>query len=389
MVDIQVLFSTNKLCKLRGEKMKWSWKIGKIAGIDLKIHLTFFFLVIWIGLSTLINGGSSAAALTEILFILALFLCVVLHEFGHALAARIFGITTRDITLLPIGGLARLETMPEDPKEELIVAAAGPAVNVVIAVLLFGALLASGTFSQPLSMAVLMNNFWLRLLTVNLSLVIFNLIPAFPMDGGRVLRSLLASGMEYVKATRIAANVGRGLAVMMGIAGFFLNPFLVLIAIFIWYGAGAEAQSVEIKASLRGVYVQDALVTQFYQVEANQTLGQVFQVIMSTGQSYVPVVSNGAFLGIIRRIDLMKSLERLGDRAPAYAAIGLEPEGISLDKPLVDILPKLNNSRVLPVLDGRSLVGLVTTESVQQCLWINKHRRQNGPQPPEENVTRI
>ena len=369
--------------------MKWSWNIGKIAGVELKIHLTFFFLVIWIGLSTLINGGSSTAALMEILFILALFLCVVLHEFGHALAAKGFGITTRDITLLPIGGLARLETMPEDPKEELIVAASGPAVNVVIAGLLLITLLLTGTLSQPLEISSFMNNFWLRLLTVNISLVIFNLIPAFPMDGGRVLRSLLASQMDYVKATQIAANVGRGLAVIMGIAGFFVNPFLILTAIFIWSGAGAEAQSVKVKAGLKGLRVQDALVTQFYQVDANQSLGQVFQGMLSTGQSNIPVVSNGAYLGIIRRYDLMNALDRLGDRAPAYAAIGLEPEGISPDRPLVNVLPKLNGAHVLPVLEGRTLVGLVTPESVQQCLWMNKHRRKVDPQPPEEDVTRV
>jgi len=369
--------------------MKWSWKLGKIAGIELKIHLTFFFLVIWIGLSTLINGGSSAAALTEILFILALFLCVVLHEFGHALAAKAFGISTRDITLLPIGGLARLETMPEDPKEEFIVAAAGPAVNIIIAGLLFGMLLVSGTFNEALDLSLLMDNFWLRLLTVNLTLVIFNLIPAFPMDGGRVLRSILASQMDYVKATRIAANVGRGLAVIMGIAGFFLNPWLILTAIFIWSGAGAEAESVKLKAGLKGLRVRDALVSQFYQVDANQPLGQVFQVMMSAGQSTVPVVSNGAYLGIIRRYDLMKALDRLGDRAPAYAAIGLEPEGLKLDKPLVDILPKLNGNSVLPVLEGRTLIGLITPESVQQCLWMNKHQRKIDPQPPEGDATRI
>lgn len=369
--------------------MKWSWKLGKIAGIDLKIHLTFVFLLIWIGFSTLLSGGTAAAALMEILFILALFLFVVLHEFGHALAARRFGISTRDITLLPIGGLARLETLPEDPKEEFIVAAAGPAVNIVIAGLLFVGLLLTGTFTQPFDINSLMNNFWLRLLTVNVSLVIFNLIPAFPMDGGRVLRSLLASRMDHVKATRIAANVGRGLAVLMGIAGFFLNPWLILTAIFIWSGAGSEAQSIEIKAGLRGLKARDALVTQFYQVDANQSLGHAFQVMMSTGQEYLPVVSNGAFLGIIRRFDLMKALDRLGDRAPAYAAIGLEPEGVALEKPLAEVLPKLYSSRVLPVLEGRTLVGLITLESVQQCLWLNKHQRKVDPQPPEEGVTRI
>jgi Zn-dependent protease len=379
----------NKENKLRGEKMKWSWTLGKIAGVELKIHLTFVFLLIWIGFSTVLSGGTANAALFEILFVLALFLCVVLHEFGHALAAKSFGIPTRDITLLPIGGVARLETMPEDPKEELIVAGAGPAVNVAIAGLLFIGLIFTGTLSLPLDINNLMNNFWLRLLVVNITLVAFNLIPAFPMDGGRVLRSLLASRMDYVKATKIAANVGRGLAVVMGIAGFFLNPFLVLTAIFIWSGAGSEAQAVEIKASLKGLTVRDALITQFYQVDANQSLGQVFQMMLSTGQNTLPVVSNTTFLGIIRRVDLMKALERLGERAPAYSAIGIEPEGIHLNTPLGEVLTKLNRSRVLPVLEGRTLVGLITSESVQQCLWMNKRQRKVGPQPPEENTTRV
>ena len=367
--------------------MKWSLKLGKIAGIEVNIHLTFLFLVVWIGFATLISGGSGSAAITEVFFILTLFLCVVLHEFGHALAARRFGIATRDITLLPIGGLARLESMPDEPKEEFAVALAGPAVNVMIAVLLFAGLLITGNFTLPFTINTFMDNFWLRLLTVNLSLVIFNLIPAFPMDGGRVLRSLLASRIDHVKATRIAANVGRGLALVMGIAGFFLNPWLILTAIFIWSGAGSEAKSTEIKAGLQGLTVKDALVTQFYKVDANQPLGYVFQMMMSTSQSTVPVVSNGAFLGIIRRIDLMNAIDRLGDRAPAYAAIELEPDGTTMDKPLVDVLPKLTGDLVLPVLDGRALIGLITLESVKQCLWLNKHQRKIGTSPPEEHVT--
>ncbi|MFW5714102.1 MAG: CBS domain-containing protein, partial [Brevefilum sp.] len=198
-----------------------------------------------------------------------------------------------------------------------------------------------------------------------------------------------ASQMDYIKATRIAANVGRGFAAIMGIAGFFLNPWLILTAIFIWSGAGSEAQSVEIKAGLKGLTAKDALVTQLYQVDANQSLAHVFQLMMSTGQSTIPVVSNDAYLGFISRFDLMNALNRLGDRAPAYAAIGLEPAGISLDSPLVDLLPKLNRNRVLPVLEGRTLIGLLTPESVQQCLWLNRRQPKAGPQPPEEHVTRV
>lgn len=366
--------------------MKWSWNIGRIAGIDLKIHLTFFFLILWVGFSTLNAGGTMAAMLGDIVFILALFLCVVLHEFGHALMAKRFGITTQDITLLPIGGVARLEKMPEDPKEEFLVAAAGPVVNLVIGGVIFAGFLLAGYFTQPLNLTAILDNFWLRLLTTNLILVAFNLIPAFPMDGGRVLRALLASRMDHVKATRIAANVGRGFAVLMGLAGFFINPWLVLTAIFVWSGADAEARSVEVKAGIKGLTVRDALISQFYQVEGNQSLGNVFQLSTETGQHNLPVTSNGHFLGIIRRGDLLNALDRLGNRAPAYAAIGVELEGLDPEMLLQEVLPKFATSRVLPVVENNKLIGLITPESVQQRMWLNQHRKPVDPHPPEETI---
>ena len=366
--------------------MKWSLNIGKIAGIDIKIHLTFFLLLIWIGFSTLFSGGTAVDVVTEVLFILTLFLCVVLHELGHSLTAKRFGYPTRDINLLPIGGLARLESLPEDPKEEMLVAAAGPAVNVLISILIFVALVISGTFAPPLNFTVLLDNFWLRLLLVNISLAVFNFIPAFPMDGGRVLRAFLAKRMEYVKATKIAANIGRGFAVVMGIAGFFIDPWLILIATFIWSGAGSESKSVQVKEGVKGLFVRDAMVSQFYQVEANQTLESVFQLAMSTGQQVMPVVSNGNFLGIIRRSDLMAALEKFGNRAPAYTAIEMEPEGLDPGSPLTAVLSKFAASRVQPVVENRQLIGLVTPESVQQSMWLNKHHKNIGSNPPGESA---
>jgi len=366
--------------------MKWSWNIGRIAGIDLKIHLTFFFLLLWVGFSAMFSGGGALDVFSEILFILALFFCVVLHELGHALTAKRFGIATRDITLLPIGGVARLDSMPEDPKEELLVAAAGPAVNVLISILLFSGLIISGILTQPMNISALLDNFWLRLLAVNISLVVFNLIPAFPMDGGRVLRAILASRVEYDKATHIAVNIGRGFAVLMGIAGLFFNPWLILTAFFVWSGAGAEARAVEVKAGMKGLLVRDAMISQFYQVEANQALESVFQLSLATGQQHIPVVSNGNFLGIIRRSDLLIALDKLGNRAPAYTAIGLEPQGIEPESPLQDVLPEFRTSRVQPVIENRQLIGLVTPESVQQRMWLNKRKKQIGQQPPSETV---
>lgn len=369
--------------------MEWSWNFGRIAGIDLKVHPTFIFLLVLTGLSTLMAGGDITVVVSDILLVLALFLCVVLHEYGHALTARAFGIHTQDIVLLPIGGVARLERMPEDPKEELIVAAAGPAVNLVIGAALFVSLLLSGFLAPPLDIFAMMDNFWVQLMTMNFSLVAFNLIPAFPMDGGRVLRGLLGLTMDRVRATRIAANIGRGIAVVMGLVGFIINPWLVLIALFIWSGAGAEALSVEVEAGLKGLTVRDALISQFYQVEGNQPLLTVFQLSMQTGQQNVPVVSNGHYLGIIRRRDLLKAIERLGQRAPAYAAIGVEPEGLDPKMPLAEVLPKFSTCHILPVVENGTLIGLVTHESVQQAMWLNQLHRTVDSQPSAEKMDKV
>src|SRR5512147_1158685 len=221
--------------------MKWSWKIGTLAGIELRIHVTFLLLLGWVGAAHWMSGKSLDAALNGLAFILALFGCVLLHELGHSLAARKYGIPTRDITLLPIGGVARLERMPEKPAQEFWVALAGPAVNVVIAALLFAWLNITNGWAPLSRLNVASGPFLERLLVANVWLVLFNLIPAFPMDGGRVLRAVLASRMEYVRATQIAAVVGQGLALVFGLIALFGNPMLLFIALFVWIGASQEA----------------------------------------------------------------------------------------------------------------------------------------------------
>ena len=196
--------------------MKWSTKIGTFAGIDVYVHTTFLILIGWVAFVHWQAGNNASAAVEGVAFVLALFACVVLHEFGHALMARRFGIRTRDITLLPIGGVARLERMPEDPRQELWVALAGPAVNVVIAVALFVVLQVTGTLAPLSTLNVASGSFFERLMVVNVFLVGFNMLPAFPMDGGRVLRAALAIRMDYTRATQIAANIGQGMAFLFG-----------------------------------------------------------------------------------------------------------------------------------------------------------------------------
>src|SRR5687768_10181493 len=243
--------------------MRWQWKLGTFAGIDVFVHATFLLLIVWIGYSYWLQYGTIAKVVEGILFILALFICVVLHEYGHALTARRYGIKTRDITLYPIGGVARLERLPDRPIEELWVALAGPAVNVVIAAVLIGYLALTNGLTSLTDLSMAQGSFIERLIVVNLYLVLFNLIPAFPMDGGRVLRALLALKLDYVQATQIAATIGQGIALLFGFIGLFTNSFLLFIALFVWIGAGQEASMVQVRHSLGGIPITRAMQTDF------------------------------------------------------------------------------------------------------------------------------
>jgi Zn-dependent protease len=220
--------------------MRSSLKVASIFGIEVRIHLTFLLFLAWIWFSYYQVAGFEGAV-QGVLFILALFACVLLHEFGHAFAARGFGIETPDITLLPIGGVARLSRIPEKPWQELVVAIAGPLVNVVIAAALIFVIHTNATLEQLEYLESPRIELLAKLASVNVMLVLFNLIPAFPMDGGRVLRALLAMAMPYARATQIAAWIGQGLAVVFAIVGIFVNPWLIFIAFFIFAGAQQEA----------------------------------------------------------------------------------------------------------------------------------------------------
>jgi Zn-dependent protease len=230
--------------------MRWSAKLGRFAGIDVFVHVTFLALLAWFAALFWQRTGSLAGVATGLGFVLALFFCVLLHEYGHALTARRFGIATRHITLLPIGGVAVLAGVPRDPRREIAIALAGPAVNLAIAAAVWLAL-RGREIGLPDDGDVTRMGFMSSLLAANLALALFNLLPAFPMDGGRVLRAALALRMGRLAATRIAAAVGRALAVGLGVAGLLGNPLLVLIAVFVWIGAGAEARAVAAEESAR------------------------------------------------------------------------------------------------------------------------------------------
>ena len=213
--------------------MKWSWKLGRFFGIDAYVHASFLLLVAWAAWAAYQGAGTGLAALLGVVFLVGVFGSVLLHEFGHALTARRFGISTRRIVLWPMGGVAQLEGDPRTPRQELLIALAGPAVNFVIAAGLFMASSLFGLAEYGLVQS---------LIFANVTLGVFNLLPAFPMDGGRVLRAALATRIGGRRATEIAVKIGKGAAVLFGIAGLFGNPMLLLVAAFVWFAASAEGR---------------------------------------------------------------------------------------------------------------------------------------------------
>ena len=352
--------------------MKWSWKLGQVAGIDVYMHATFLLLIGWVALSHWLEGRTLAAVLSGIAFILALFACVVLHEFGHALTARKYGIKTRDITLLPIGGVARLERMPDNPIQELWVTLAGPAVNVVIALVLF-VWLGLTTGLEPLSqLSVTSGSFLERLMVVNISLVLFNMIPAFPMDGGRVLRALLALRMEYTRATQVAASIGQGLAFLFGFIGLFTNPFLLFIAFFVWIGAAQEASMVQMKSALGGIPVSRAMLTDFRTLSPHDSLARAVELVLTGAQQDFPVVGNGHVEGVLTRGDLLTALTQQGQGALVRDVMRHEFQTVDSFEMLEKAFARLQDCdcHTLPVTHNGRLVGLVTMDNVGEFLMI-------------------
>jgi len=363
--------------------MRWQWKLGTFAGIDVFVHATFLLLIGWIGYSHWLQFGTIAKVAEGILFILALFLCVVLHEYGHALTARRYGIKTRDITLYPIGGVARLERMPDKPIEELWVALMGPAVNVVIAGVLFAYLFATNGLVPLTDLTVTSGSFLARLMAVNVSLVLFNLIPAFPMDGGRVLRALLAMRMDYVRATQIAANIGQGLAFLLGLFGLFNNPFLLFIAFFVWIGASQEASMVQMRNSISGIPVTHAMQTKFETLSPSDHLDRVVSLILAGSQQDFPVVQDGQFIGVLTRDDFIKALSQQGQNAPVADVIRRNVPSVDSHEMVESALIRLQESgaKTLPVMHRGQFVGLVTSENITEFLMIRSALRAAGAVP--------
>lgn len=358
--------------------MKWSWKLGRLAGIDVYVHATFFLLIAWIGLSYWRLEGTLAAVLGGISFILALFACVVLHELGHALTARRYGIRTRNITLLPIGGVAALERMPEDPRQEITVALAGPAVNLVIAAGLWLWLSVSNALLAVISFDLTGGQFLERLMVLNLVLAIFNLIPAFPMDGGRVLRAALTLRSGRRQATQTAAVVGQGLAVCLGILGLLYNPFLVLIAVFIWMGAASEAGMEQVKSSLSDMRVGRAMVTDFQTLSPDDSLGHAIELTLAGSQKAFPVLENGQTVGVLTQHGLLRGLQATGEHTRVADWMQKQVQSAEVNEAVQQILMRLQSEHcpLIPVTDAGKLVGIIDLDNISEMIKIKAALRE-------------
>lgn len=360
---------------------KNSLRVGSVLSIGIYVHWTFLLLLGGIFAFYLLQGNTVAAALAGIALIIALFACVVLHELGHALVARRFDVPTRDITLYPIGGVARLQRIPEEPMREFWIAVAGPAVNLVIGGVLFLYLLAKGGDMSIQVLQSIRGDFAATLMWMNFILVGFNLLPAFPMDGGRVLRALLARRMNYARATELAANVGQAMAILFGIFGLLaFNPILLFIAIFVYIGAQQEARQAMMRAITEGVTVRQAMMTRFRTLSPDDTLDRAVNELLAGTDQDFPVVENGRVVGVLTRKSLIKSLSEFG-RQTRLADVALErcptiSENEMLDRAFTEM--QTGNCSNVAVLRGADLVGLLTLQNVGELIMISSALRNEG-----------
>jgi Zn-dependent protease/CBS domain-containing protein len=354
--------------------MRWSLNIGTIAGTAVRVHITFLLFLGWIFAANYASGGPDAAW-GGLLFMVLLFACVLAHEFGHIFTARAFGVATPDVTLLPIGGVARLERIPEEPREEFLIAIAGPAVNVVIAfalVLLAGAHLNVAALSVDSAQISLID----RLANVNLFLAVFNMIPAFPMDGGRVLRALLATRMGHTHATEVAASIGQAVAFVLGFIGLMWSPMLIFIAIFVYLAATAEAHVAAMRAMSQGVPVSYAMMTQFARLTPQAHVDEAVETLLRTSQSEFPVVdADSKPVGLLGRGDLIRAIKQFGPDARVAEVMNPKVPTVGHRRCLEDAFRLLQekSAPAVAVVDGEGrLVGLVTSETVGEMLQLRQ-----------------
>ncbi|MEM9932031.1 MAG: site-2 protease family protein [Bacteroidota bacterium] len=363
--------------------MKWSLYLGKVSGVKLFIHWTFLILIAWILISQLLQGVGLEETLWTVFFVLAVFGCVTLHELGHSFAAKNYGIETQNITLLPIGGVASLEKIPERPKEELVVALAGPMVNVVISVGLFMMLLVLRPELNSLELDNLnRENFLPNLMTVNLFLVIFNLLPAFPMDGGRVLRALLSMKLPKVTATRWAVGIGQAFAIGFAFWGLFNNPLLILIGIFIFLGAQAELGSTTTTSLLQGASVKDIVMKDYTPIHPTNSLSQAVEILLNGQESHFVVMEKEEVVGTLSKASMIKGLQMYGQNSPIDQVMNHAIKKVHPSTPVEEALSYLSAEKydLLLVYEEEVFHGIIDYENISEYMLVKSAISQSSPQ---------
>ncbi|WP_281322321.1 site-2 protease family protein [Flavobacterium aestivum] len=356
--------------------MKGLFKLGTIAGIGIFIHWTFTLLIAFIIFINYRNGQNSIQIAWSVLFILCIFITVLLHELGHALTAKRYNIKTKDITLLPIGGIARLERLPENPLEELVVAIAGPLVNFALAfITLFFIEIPKDTeeLLVLMSSGINANNFFFNFYIVNLTLGVFNLIPAFPMDGGRVLRALLSFRMNRNTATQIAARVGQFIALCFILIGIVTNPILILIGLFVIFSAQIETESVEFKNLLKGYTVRDVVMKEYQTIEADDTIKKAIAILLESEHRKFLVTQNNKLVGTLNKNQIIRALSEKGEEEYIYNVMDRSLVYIDINTQLEKVIEQLYEKKgsVLIVNENNQLAGILDADNLSEFILIN------------------
>jgi Zn-dependent protease/predicted transcriptional regulator len=361
--------------------MKGALKIGSVSGIKIEVHWSFTLLLIWVAFLEIQKGSDLNRILLNEALILVLFVCVILHELGHALTAKKFGVKTKNILLLPIGGVATLEKMPEKPAQELWIALAGPAVNLVIAILLFLIVPVRSYFNfdaivlEEILYEPTLQNFLFYLFIANVMLVVFNLIPAFPMDGGRVLRALLSFKLGRVTATNIAASIGQGLAILFFVFGLFFNPFLILIALFIFLGAYGENQMVKQGDLLKGHVVKEATLTNITRLQPSNNLQEVIDILLAGTEKDFVVVENEKIIGILTQKDIIKNVKTPSVLVGDIMQKKFKTVAVSMEiMKVLQMIGKEKNN-FYPVVENGQLVGAIDTTNISEFILLKTASR--------------
>ena len=351
----------------------WSWRLGSIAGIPIRVHVTLILLLGWIAVSYWLVGIGPRATAAGVLLFVTVFAIIVVHELGHALVARAFGVRTRDILLLPIGGIASLERIPERPAQELAIAVVGPAINLALAAMLWVGIALVGGPIDPMAATTIGQAFAAQLLWINLVLAAFNLLPAFPLDGGRALRAVLASRIDRDRATAIAAAAGKALAAVLAVFGIAFNAWLIVIAFVVWIGAQRERELVRIRSSLAGVPAREVMTRRIDLIDIDESLASAASRMVDGGSSILPVVDHGRMVGAVTRGDLAEAMLDAGPDAPIASAPRHDVVRVMPNQPLDQVLDELQAApdAIAVVVDGELPVGLVTPE--QLAMYVALH----------------